>query len=92
MCYSEPADGIAERDGTVRVFISADMEGVTGLVAASELLPEGPDYPRFRALMTADVNAAIDGLVAGGADQSSSATRTTIAATSSSKTSTPPRA
>ena len=51
----------------MRVFISADMEGVTGLVAASELLPEGADYPRFRALMTADVNAAIAGLVAGGA-------------------------
>ncbi len=51
----------------MRVFISADMEGVTGLVAASELLPDGPDYPRFRALMTADVNAAINGLAAGGA-------------------------
>jgi D-amino peptidase len=57
----------AGEDSTVRVFISADMEGVTGLVAASELLPDGPDYPRFRALMTADVNATIDGLVAGGA-------------------------
>ncbi len=57
----------AERDDEVRVFISADMEGVTGLVAASELLPDGPDYPRFRALMTGDVNAAIDGLVVGGA-------------------------
>lgn len=51
----------------MRVFISADMEGVTGLVAASELLPDGPDYPRFRALMTANVNAAIDGLTQGGA-------------------------
>lgn len=51
----------------MQVFISADMEGVTGLVAASELLPEGPDYPRFRALMTADVNATIDGLTASGA-------------------------
>lgn len=53
----------------MRVFISADMEGVTGLVAASELLPDGPDYPRFRALMTADVNAAIEGLVTGGAER-----------------------
>lgn len=57
------------RGGAVRVFISADMEGVTGLVAASELLPDGPDYPRFRALMTADVNAAITGLAASGATQ-----------------------
>ncbi len=53
----------------MRVFISADMEGVTGLVAASELLPDEPDYPRFRALMTGDVNAAIGGLAAGGATQ-----------------------
>ncbi len=53
----------------MRVFVSADMEGVTGLVAASELLPDGVDYPRFRALMTADVNAAIAGLATGGATQ-----------------------
>lgn len=53
----------------MRVFISADMDGVTGLVAASELLPDGPDYSRFRALMTADVNAAIDGLTDGGATE-----------------------
>lgn len=61
--------GGKKRDGDMRVFVSADMEGVTGLVATSELLPDGADYPRFRALMTADVNAAIAGLATGGATQ-----------------------
>lgn len=51
----------------MRVFISADMEGVTGLVAPSEVLPDGLDYPRYRVLMTGDVNAAIDGFAASGA-------------------------
>lgn len=51
----------------MRVFISADMEGVSGVVAAAELLPDEPDYSHFRALMTADVNAAVRGAVAAGA-------------------------
>ncbi|MDQ2784242.1 MAG: M55 family metallopeptidase [Chloroflexota bacterium] len=37
----------------MRVFISADMAGATGLVAAAELLLDGPEHSRFRALMTA---------------------------------------
>ena len=49
----------------MHVFISADMDGVTGLVAASAVLSDGPDHPRFCALLTGDVNAAIDGLEGG---------------------------
>lgn len=67
LCYPALRGGHCGGGCGARIFISADMEGVTGLVAASELLPEGADYPRFRALMTADVNAALAGLVAGGA-------------------------
>ncbi len=69
MLSCDAQGGGKKRDGDMRVFVSADMEGVTGLVAASELLPDGADYPRFRALMTADVNAAIAGLTTGGATQ-----------------------
>jgi D-amino peptidase len=51
----------------VQVFLSADMDGVTGLVTPAELLPDGPDFPECRAMMTADVNAAISGLAESGA-------------------------
>lgn len=45
----------------MRIFISADMEGVTGVVHRDQLVPEGKTYERARKLMTADVNAAITG-------------------------------
>ncbi len=57
-----------ERKG-LRVFISADMEGVAGAVDAEQLLPTGMDYPLFRKLLTAEVNAAIEGALAEGADK-----------------------
>ena len=41
------------------VYISADMEGITGLVDAQDVQPGGADYERGRVLMTEDVNAAI---------------------------------
>ena len=45
------------------VLISADMEGIAGIVHASETNPERYDYERGRALMTAEVNAAIAGVL-----------------------------
>jgi D-amino peptidase len=51
----------------LRVFISADMEGIAGVVNAAQLGPGGFEYERFRRLMTAEVNAAIDGALAAGA-------------------------
>jgi D-amino peptidase len=51
----------------LRVFISADMEGITGVVNAAQLGPGEFEYERFRKLMTAEVNAAIDGALQAGA-------------------------
>lgn len=51
----------------LKVFISVDMEGLTGVVAASEVNPTGPDYGHFRAIMAAETNAAIEGAVKAGA-------------------------
>jgi len=51
----------------VKVYISADMEGVTGLVDAEDVQPPGRDYERGRGMMTEDVNAAIRGAFAAGA-------------------------
>src|SRR5205085_2968731 len=56
---------------TVRVYISVDMEGVAGVVHESQTDPTDPacaaEYARFRRLMTAEANAAVEGAVAAGA-------------------------
>jgi len=53
----------------VRIYISADMEGITGLVDAGDVQPGGVDYERGRVMMTEDVNAAIRGALAAGATE-----------------------
>jgi D-amino peptidase len=53
----------------VKIYISADMEGVTGLVDSHDVQPGGRDYERGRVMMTQDVNAAIRGALARGAAQ-----------------------
>ena len=45
----------------LKVYISADMEGVAGSVSADQLLPTGFEYDRFRGYMTDEVLAAIAG-------------------------------
>lgn len=62
LCFAQPPKSL-------RVFISADMEGITGVVNASQLGPGELEYERFRKLMTAEVNAAIDGALAAGATE-----------------------
>jgi D-amino peptidase len=52
---------------SMKVFISADMEGISGVVASTHVDSQQAEYQRFRKLMTADVNAAIRGALAGGA-------------------------
>ena len=47
----------------MKILISADMEGVSGIVHPSETNPGGYDYERGRALMTAEVNAAVAGVL-----------------------------
>jgi D-amino peptidase len=45
-----------------KVFISVDMEGITGVVQPAQLGPDGFEYQRAREWMTAEVNAAIAGV------------------------------
>ena len=47
-------------DDPLKIFISADMEGVAGVVTGEQLGPEGFEYPRFREFMTAEVFACIE--------------------------------
>jgi D-amino peptidase len=43
----------------LKIYISADMEGVVGVVTGDQLGPDGFEYERFREFMTAEVNACI---------------------------------
>src|SRR5438445_11468179 len=55
----------------MRVYISVDMEGIAGVVHESQTDPTTPafaaEYARFRRLMTAEANAAVEGALAAGA-------------------------
>jgi D-amino peptidase len=51
----------------MKIYISADMEGVVGVVTGEQLGPTGFEYARFREFMTQEVNAAIQGAMAAGA-------------------------
>ena len=55
----------------MRVYISVDMEGIAGVVHESQTDPVTPafaaEYGRFRRLMTAEANAAVEGALAVGA-------------------------
>ena len=51
----------------MRVLISADAEGITGITNTNELLFGRPHYEFMRQMMTDDVNAAVEGAFAGGA-------------------------
>ena len=53
----------------MKVFISFDMEGVAGIVDWSQCRPPGQPYEEGRALLLGEVNAAIDGALAGGATE-----------------------
>lgn len=53
----------------MKVFVSCDMEGVAGIVDWSQCRPGERAYDVGCALMLAEVNAAIEGAVAAGADE-----------------------
>jgi D-amino peptidase len=53
----------------MKILISADMEGVTGVVTGEQLSPQGFEYQRFREIMTQEVNTAIEAAFAAGATE-----------------------
>lgn len=46
----------------IRCFISADLEGATGVVGRHQLMPGQRDYPAACSALTADINAVIAGV------------------------------
>ena len=60
--FGQSGDGL-------KVFISVDMEGVTGVVNVDDARRSGKDYDYFRQTMTREANAAIEGALAAGATE-----------------------
>lgn len=53
----------------MKVFISVDMEGVSGIVDWAQCIASGEDYALGRDLVLGEVNAAIEGALAAGATE-----------------------
>ncbi len=53
----------------MKIYISADIEGVAGIVSPEQTRPGNPEYERARRLMTEEVNAAIAGALRAGAEE-----------------------
>ena len=53
----------------MRIFISADLEGINGIVAPEDVEEVGAGYQQARIFMTEEVNAVVDGAFAGGATE-----------------------
>jgi D-amino peptidase len=53
----------------MKIFISSDMEGTAGVVDWSQCLAGQPEYEHYRTLLQHEVNAAIEGAIAAGADE-----------------------
>jgi D-amino peptidase len=60
---------VTGQDRKMKIYISADMEGVVGVVTNEQLGPQGFEYQRFREFMTQEVNAAIEAAFAAGATE-----------------------
>jgi D-amino peptidase len=53
----------------VKIFISADMEGISGVERVEDVISPLPGYDVFRHVMAGDVNAVIEGAVRAGATE-----------------------
>jgi D-amino peptidase len=54
---------------STKVFISADMEGISGVTALRQISSRESEYAQARLWMTEDVNAAVTGAAEGGATE-----------------------
>jgi D-amino peptidase len=53
----------------VKIYVMVDLEGISGVTARSQVLPEEPRFAEGRRFMTADINACVDGLARAGATE-----------------------
>ena len=62
-----PWNDVSRAQAGKKVYISVDMEGLSGVSGGDQTSARGAEYGRTRLLMAADTNAAIRGSLAGGA-------------------------
>lgn len=48
----------------MKIFISTDIEGITGIIHRDQIFPGEPNYTQGCRLMTEDINAAIEDVLA----------------------------
>jgi D-amino peptidase len=53
----------------MKIYISTDIEGTSGIVDWGQVIGDGPDYQYGRSLLMDETNAAIDGAIDGGATE-----------------------
>lgn len=53
----------------MKLLIACDMEGISGVINWDQVDPSNPEHKRFCKIMTADVNAAIQGAASAGVDE-----------------------
>ncbi len=64
-----PGERVTHRVVEQRIFISCDIEGISGVVHNDHAVPAGgEEYTRARRLMTRQVSAAVSGALQGGAE------------------------
>jgi D-amino peptidase len=65
-CFILPA---AQQKPALKVFISVDMEGISGIVHGDQTTPGTAEYAAGRKWMAQDVNAAVEGALEAGATE-----------------------
>mgnify|MGYP001028476205 CR=1 FL=1 len=63
------ASGGQATKAKLKVYISVDMEGISGIVSSDQTSPDGKDYGLTRRWMTEEANAAIQGALDAGATE-----------------------
>jgi len=53
----------------MKIYILADMEGISGIRKMNQVQSDSPEYAEGRVLMMKDINAAVDGAFLGGATE-----------------------
>jgi D-amino peptidase len=69
LCFSAPGHAQGGQGKKMKIYISADMEGVVGVVTQEQLAPSGFEYQRAREFMTEEVKAAIEAAFEAGATE-----------------------
>jgi hypothetical protein len=62
-------DRAAAEEASMKIFLSSDMEGTAGVVDWEQCIGDGPQAMAGRQLLLDEVNAAIEGALAGGATE-----------------------